>query len=352
MKRITFILFYILSLQCFAQYNKPIRGTTVLADNYITTPVYNFVGSYAFIKPFSTTSIRISPSGGTEYGSYAQFSLSNAPIGLQLSGVKSILLTGNENGTFQTYLRTFKDDTLAKPNDSTTAISFRALKTYVNAHSGNSSINFSGTPSAYSIPRFTNSNTLIGNSSLELDGTIFKNESNSSSEAIYRLRNFGGTNFNMHLCPTGGVGTWGAIYGPSIIRLGGSTSQGWLEAQSGNITIPAGNLIISGTISGTAILKILIVEYTTNHTLISADAYKVINMTSATANVVTVPANIFSIGDQVTINMNGTGQTTIAAGASVIIHSLDGALNLTGQYAKATLIYEGNNIYQLTGQIY
>jgi hypothetical protein len=80
----------------------------------------------------------------------------------------------------------------------------------------------------------------------------------------------------------------------------------------------------------------------------------VIEMTSSTINTVTVPPSAttnFSTGVQISVVQNGTGQTSIVAGAGVTILSAGGALNLRAQYSFATLIKKSGNTWYLSGDI-
>ena len=78
-----------------------------------------------------------------------------------------------------------------------------------------------------------------------------------------------------------------------------------------------------------------------SYTLVLADVGKVIPVSNASANTVTVPPNssvAFSIGSVVTLIQLGAGQTTITAGAGVTIRSEASKLKLKAQYATAGLL--------------
>lgn len=79
---------------------------------------------------------------------------------------------------------------------------------------------------------------------------------------------------------------------------------------------------------------------TASYTLALTDVAKVVTMTVASANNLTVPANgtvAFPIGTQILIYQGGAGQTTIVAAAGVTIRAQVG-LKLSGQYAVAGLL--------------
>ena len=78
-----------------------------------------------------------------------------------------------------------------------------------------------------------------------------------------------------------------------------------------------------------------------SYTLVLSDAGKVIPVSNASANTVTVPPNssvAFPIGSVVTLIQTGVGQTTITAGAGVTIRSENSKLKLKAQYATAGLL--------------
>jgi hypothetical protein len=80
---------------------------------------------------------------------------------------------------------------------------------------------------------------------------------------------------------------------------------------------------------------------TASYTLALTDVAKVVTMTVASANDLTVPPNssvAFPVGTQVLIYQGGAGQTTIVAGSGVTINSEGSKLKLTSQYAVAGLL--------------
>ncbi len=80
---------------------------------------------------------------------------------------------------------------------------------------------------------------------------------------------------------------------------------------------------------------------TASYTLVLADAGKVIPVSNASANNVTVPPNssvAFPTGSVITLIQTGAGQTTIVAGAGVTIQSENSKLKLKAQYATAGLL--------------
>lgn len=90
---------------------------------------------------------------------------------------------------------------------------------------------------------------------------------------------------------------------------------------------------------------------TASYTLVSGDADKLVEMNVASANNLTVPASVFSAGQQILLAQYGAGQTTIVAGAGMTIRSNGGKLNLSAQYSGATLVFISSTESYLFGDI-
>lgn len=87
----------------------------------------------------------------------------------------------------------------------------------------------------------------------------------------------------------------------------------------------------------------------TTYSLVIGDRDKLVTVSNASANTVTIPNGVFSIGDSINIQQIGAGQTTIAN---------DGTTSFTGtgtklraQYSAATIICTGTNTFTLVGDI-
>jgi hypothetical protein len=88
-----------------------------------------------------------------------------------------------------------------------------------------------------------------------------------------------------------------------------------------------------------ALSKLTLSRKTDSYTLVYADQLKTIEMNKATANTLTVPANIFVAGNQILITQYGAGQTTITAGAGMTLRSDGGKLKINSQYSSATILF-------------
>ena len=91
----------------------------------------------------------------------------------------------------------------------------------------------------------------------------------------------------------------------------------------------------------------------TAYTLVLTDNSKLVTMSNASANVLTVPPNstAFPVGSQITVIQKGDGETSIAAGAGVTINSEAGELKLNAKFAAATLTKEATNVWYLIGSL-
>jgi hypothetical protein len=92
----------------------------------------------------------------------------------------------------------------------------------------------------------------------------------------------------------------------------------------------------------------------TAYTLTLADRGKVVEMSNAGANTVTIPLNAsvaFPIGTQISIVQYGAGQTTIAATGGVTLNAVSGGLKLSARYAAATIYKRGTNEWLAFGSL-
>ncbi|MGF1446471.1 MAG: hypothetical protein ACFBRM_09760 [Pikeienuella sp.] len=93
-----------------------------------------------------------------------------------------------------------------------------------------------------------------------------------------------------------------------------------------------------------------VLEKTTDATLTLEDAGAILRFTGTAAQVLTIPAGLFTPGDQVTLVQSGTGSVTVAAGSGVAVDSADGAA-LGGQHAAAALVCLATDSYLLIGRL-
>jgi len=137
----------------------------------------------------------------------------------------------------------------------------------------------------------------------------------------------------------------------------------WTAIAAGDIEgVTAGTGLSGGGTSGTVTLSF---DYsvgnqsvesaqTASYTLVIGDAGKLVTMSNASANNLTVPPNssvAFPTGTRIDVIQKGAGQTTIVAGSGVTLNSKGSALKLTGQYSGCSLIKYATNSWFVVGDL-
>jgi hypothetical protein len=92
---------------------------------------------------------------------------------------------------------------------------------------------------------------------------------------------------------------------------------------------------------------------TASYTLVLADKGKLVEMSNASANNLTVPLNssvAYPVGSQINILQTDVGQTTVVATGGVTINATPG-LKLRTQWSSATLIKRGTDSWVLVGDL-
>lgn len=91
----------------------------------------------------------------------------------------------------------------------------------------------------------------------------------------------------------------------------------------------------------------------TSYTLVLSDEWKLVTMSNAGANTLTVPPNssvAFPVGTRIDVGQDGSGQTTIAAGVGVTIHTPE-TLKIRKQWGKATLFKRDTDTWDVEGNL-
>lgn len=92
---------------------------------------------------------------------------------------------------------------------------------------------------------------------------------------------------------------------------------------------------------------------TASYTLVLSDASKLIEVSNASANTVTIPLNssvAFPTGTQINVLQTGAGQTTIAGTAGVTLNSTPGA-KLRAQWSACTIIKRATDTWVVVGDL-
>lgn len=86
------------------------------------------------------------------------------------------------------------------------------------------------------------------------------------------------------------------------------------------------------------------------YTLVKGD--RIVESTNAAAQAITVPPDVFAIGESIVITAGAAGIVTLVAGAGVTINKLTGkTLALSGIRAVATLRQTAANVWTLSGDL-
>jgi len=137
----------------------------------------------------------------------------------------------------------------------------------------------------------------------------------------------------------------------------------WVTDAAGDITgVTAGTGLSGGSTSGSVTLSFdyavgnqaIESAQTASYTLVLSDAGKMVTMTNASANNLTVPPNssvAFPVNTRIDIIQYGAGQTTIVAGAGVTLFSSGSKLKLSGQYSGASLWKKASDTWVIVGDI-
>ena len=91
-----------------------------------------------------------------------------------------------------------------------------------------------------------------------------------------------------------------------------------------------------------------------SYTTVLTDDGKLITVSNAGANTLTIPPNssvAYGIGTQINIAQLGAGQVTITAGAGVTLNSSGAKLKLKDQYSVATCVKTDTNTWFVVGNL-
>ena len=149
-------------------------------------------------------------------------------------------------------------------------------------------------------------------------------------------------NSGKYLTTDGTTSSWGSVAGYSAPTLG-STS-----IPSGATVTTVAGLTLTGPV-----INLATSAQTSSYTLVLSDASKLVEISNASANNLTVPLNssvAYPTGTQINILQTGAGQTTVVATGGVTINATPG-LKLRAQWSSATLIKRATDTWVLVGDL-
>jgi hypothetical protein len=133
------------------------------------------------------------------------------------------------------------------------------------------------------------------------------------------------------------------------VSTGASTGLAWTTPE---VTLSNTATLTNKTLTA-PVINISTNARTASYTLILSDASKIIEMSSTSANTLTVPLNsseAFPIGTQIIVLQTNTGQTTIAGSVGVTVNATPG-LKLRSQWSSVTLIKRGTDSWVAIGDL-
>lgn len=146
----------------------------------------------------------------------------------------------------------------------------------------------------------------------------------------------------------------------SSFTLTGTTAQFNTALSDGSfVTLAGTETLTNKTLTDPKITTTLNEQTGTTYTLVLTDASKVIHMSNASANTLTIPTNAsvaFPIGTSITVIRMGAGVTTIAAASGVTLTGNGGSgdtfsADIQTRYNSATLYKYATNGWNIIGDI-
>ena len=125
----------------------------------------------------------------------------------------------------------------------------------------------------------------------------------------------------------------------SVLGQATTSTDGWLSSTDWN------------TFNGKLDKNIPRNRQNASYTLQLSDRAKLIEIDSATPNTLTIPANVFSSGDQFLYIPYGNGQTTITAGVGVTINSGTGTYTTASKYGVVSIITVSATEFYINGNL-
>jgi len=154
--------------------------------------------------------------------------------------------------------------------------------------------------------------------------------------------------------PTLAAGEWGLETDTGKVKIGDGTTAWNSEPYvgAGDVTLTGTQTLTNKTLTA-PVITIATSAQTASYTLVLTDQSKVVEISNASANTLTVPLNssvAFPTGTTITILQTGAGQTTITPTGGVTINGTPG-LKLRAQWSSATLIKRATDTWVAIGDL-
>jgi hypothetical protein len=170
---------------------------------------------------------------------------------------------------------------------------------------------------------------------------------NTSNEELVTVTSAAGLTLNI---TRGYNGTTAVAHNPGAVVRHVITAQDLTDAQNhyGATTSVHG---IADT-SKLAVNLSFNAQTGTSYTLVASDASKLVTLNNSSNIAVTVPAGIFTAGQQINVQATGTGAVTIQGDGTTTLTSTGATSNapvLRTQYSAATIICTATNTFTVVG---
>ena len=128
----------------------------------------------------------------------------------------------------------------------------------------------------------------------------------------------------------------------------------WIASPVGDVTLTGTQTLTNKTLTSPIITTPkTTIGFTTstasNYTLLVGDRDKLVTLSNASANTLTIPNGIFAQGDSINVQQIGAGQTTIQGDGTATFTST--GTKLRTQYSAATIICTGTNTFTVVGDL-
>ena len=233
-----------------------------------------------------------------------------------------------------------------------------------------------GTPTAPTAAAATNTTQVATTAFVRAEVATLVGTAGATLDTLGELATALGNDANLSTTLTTSIGLKAPLASPTFTGTvtipSGASISGFAPLASptftGTVTLPSGTvtstMILDGTIANADISTTAAIDLgkladvstsaqTASYTLVLGDKNKIVEMSVATANTLTVPPNssvAYAVGSQINILQTGAGQTTVTAGAGVTINAAPG-LKMRTQWSYATLVKRATDTWVLVGDI-
>jgi hypothetical protein len=265
------------------------------------------------------------------------------------ANIDSPTFTGTVGGITKTMISLGNVDNTA---DSSKPVS-TAQQTALDLKSNIASPTFTGIPAAPTANVATNTTQIATTAFVRAEVAALVGAAPATLDTLAEIATSLANNATLSTTLTDAIALRAPLAGPTF------TGTVTLPANTVTSTMIAEGTIVNADISATAAIDQGKIADTTinaqaaSYTLVLADKNKLVEISNASANTLTVPPNssvAFPIGSTITILQTGAGQCTLTAGAGVTVNGTPG-LKLRTTWSSATLIKRATDTWVALGDM-